>query len=107
MTPGGRAIPYSEFKAKVRAGEVAEVSVGDTIIHGRFKKAETANLAFSTTRITDPKLVEELDAAGVKYSGEVVSRWLPEVLGWLIPIALIIALWTFFFRRLGSAEGGV
>jgi cell division protease FtsH len=107
LAPGGRAIPYSEFKSLVRTGQVAEVSVGDTIIHGRLKKAEAAQAAFSTTRIDDPKLVEELDAAGVKYSGEVVSRWLPEVLSWLIPIGLLIALWTFFFRRIGSAEGGV
>jgi cell division protease FtsH len=107
MGPGGRAIPYSEFKSLVRTGQVAEVSVGETVIHGRLKKAETAQAAFSTTRIDDPKLVEELDAAGVKYSGEVVSRWVPEVLSYLIPIALLIALWTFFFRRLGSAEGGV
>ena len=28
----------------------------------------------------------------VKYSGEVVSRWLPEVLGWLVPFLLIVAL---------------
>ena len=36
-----------------------------------------------------------------------VSRWLPEVLSWLVPVLLIIALWTFFFRRIGGAEGGV
>ena len=43
----------------------------------------------------------------MQYQGEVVSRWLPEVLSWLVPVLLIIALWTFFFRRIGGAEGGV
>ncbi|HTM33631.1 MAG TPA: ATP-dependent zinc metalloprotease FtsH [Vicinamibacterales bacterium] len=108
MTPGGRQVPYSEFKALVRSGQVSEVAVGDSHIRGVLKKAEQGQQAtFSTTRIEDPKLVEDLDQAGVKYSGEVVSRWLPEILGWVVPILLLIGLWTFFFRRIGGAEGGV
>jgi len=107
LTPGGRQIPYSEFKSLVRGGQVAEVAVGDTHIRGVLKKSDEGAAAFSTTRIDDPKLVEDLDQAGVKYSGELVSRWLPEILGWVVPILLLIALWTFFFRRIGGAEGGV
>jgi len=107
LTPGGRQIPYSEFKSLVRGGQVAEVAVGDTHIRGVLKKSDDGAAAFSTTRIDDPKLVEDLDQAGVKYSGELVSRWLPEILGWVVPILLLIALWTFFFRRIGGAEGGV
>jgi cell division protease FtsH len=107
LTPGGRQIPYSEIKALVRSGQVAEVAVGDTHIRGTLQKAEPGQAAFSTTRIDDPKLVEDLEQAGVKYSGEIVSRWVPEVLGWVVPILLLIGLWTFFFRRIGGAEGGV
>jgi cell division protease FtsH len=107
LAPAGRQITYSEFKGLVRSGQVAEVQVGDTIIHGSLKKAENGVSTFTTTRIEDPKLVEELDAASVKYSGEIVSRWLPEIIGWLLPFVLIIAAWSFFARRLGGAEGGV
>ena len=106
LSPGGRAVSYSEFKATVRSGQVAEVVVGDTTIRGVLKKADGPT-TFTTTRIEDPKLVEELDQHGVKYSGEVVSRWLPEVLSWLVPVLLLVALWSFFFRRIGGAEGGV
>jgi cell division protease FtsH len=107
LAPAGRQIPYSEFKTLVRGGQVAEVSVGDTVIHGTLKKAEDGGTTFTTTRIEDPKLIEELEAASVKYSGEVVSRWLPEVLGWIVPFVLLFAVWSFFFRRIGGAEGGV
>jgi cell division protease FtsH len=107
LTPGGRQIPYSEFKALVRSGQVSEVAVGDTHIRGTLKKSDEGAGAFSTTRIEDPKLIDDLEQAGVKYSGELVSRWLPEILGWVIPILLLIGLWTFFFRRIGGAEGGV
>ena len=107
LAPAGRQISYSDFKNMVRAGQVAEVQVGDTIIQGTLKKAENGGTAFTTTRIEDPKLVEELDDANVKYSGEVVSRWLPEILGWVVPFILLFAVWSFFFRRIGGAEGGV
>ena len=108
MAPAGRQISYSEFKGLVRTGQVAEVAVGDSIIRGTLKKAGDDGLStFSTTRIADPKLVEEMDAASVKYSGELVSRWLPEVLGWVIPLLLLFGLWTFFFKRMGGAEGGI
>jgi hypothetical protein len=36
MAPTGRQIPYSEFKQQVRAGQVAEVTVGEQSIHGQF-----------------------------------------------------------------------
>jgi cell division protease FtsH len=109
LTPGGRQVSYSEFKNLVRSGQVAEVTVGESTIHGQLKKGDgdKGSTAFSTTRIEDPKLVEDLEAHGVKYSGEVVSRWLPEVLSWVVPLLLLVALWSFFFRRIGGAEGGV
>jgi cell division protease FtsH len=106
LSPSGRQISYSEFKSLVRSGQVADVVVGESTIRGQMKRAESVT-AFVTTRIDDPKLVEELDQHGVRYSGEVVSRWLPEVLSWVVPILLLIALWTFFFRRIGGPEGGV
>jgi cell division protease FtsH len=107
LAPSGRAIPYSEFKQLVRGGQVAEVTVGDQTIRGVLKREQDNMRAFTTTRIEDPKLIEELDAQGVKYTGEMVSRWLPEVLGWVLPILLILGLWSFFFRRMSGAEGGV
>lgn len=107
LAPAGRQVSYSEFKGLVRGGQVAEVAVGDTLIRGTLKKADHGTTAFTTTRIEDPKLVEELDQAGVTYSGEIVSRWLPEILSWVLPFLLIVAAWSFFARRIGGAEGGV
>src|SRR3989454_3499323 len=107
MAPAGRQISYSEFKQAVRAGQVAEVFVGDQTIRGTYKRETNGGRTFNTTRIEDPKLIEDLDAAGVKYTGEMVSRWLPEVLGWVVPLLLLFGVWSFFFRRMSSAEGGV
>ena len=107
LTPNGKAITYSEFKQAVRNGMVAEVTVGEQTIIGEYKKESNGSKAFSTTRIEDPKLLEELDNAGVKYAGEFVSRWVPEVLGWILLLLFIFAMWSYFSRRIGGAEGGV
>jgi cell division protease FtsH len=107
MPPAGRSISYSEFKAAVRGGQVAEVTVGEQAIRGVYTRDVNGSRNFNAARIEDPKLIEELDAAGVKYTGEQVSRWLPEVIGWVIPLLLLFALWSFFVRRMSGAEGGV
>ncbi|HVZ20539.1 MAG TPA: ATP-dependent metallopeptidase FtsH/Yme1/Tma family protein, partial [Vicinamibacterales bacterium] len=107
FAPSGRTVPYSEFKQEVHSGKISEVFVGDQTIRGTYKAEVGGSRNFNTNRVDDPKLVEDLDAAGVKYSGEFVSRWLPEVLGWVVPLVLIFAIWGFFFRRMGGAEGGV
>jgi cell division protease FtsH len=46
---------------------------------------------FTAVRVEDPKLLEELERHGVVYTGEISSRWMGEVLGWMIPLMLIIA----------------
>ena len=107
LSPAGRQVSYSEFKAAVRAGQVAEVVISDQTIRGVYRSDANGSRNFNTARIEDPKLLEELEAASVRYTGEYVSRWLPEVIGWVIPIVLLLVLWSFFFRRMGGAEGGV
>src|SRR5687767_5992598 len=107
LAPAGTQVSYSDFKTAVRGGRVAEVIVGEQAIRGTYKSEVNGSRNFSTNRIEDPKLLEELDAAGVKYTGEFVSRWLPEILGWILPLLLLFALWSFFVRRMSGAEGGV
>jgi cell division protease FtsH len=104
----GRTVEYSEFKSLLRAGKIQEVVLSEDRVRGVLKQAdEPGRKAFTAVRIEDPKLVEELEQQQVRFSGEVASRWLPELLGWILPLLFLIALWTFFFRRMGGAEGGV
>jgi cell division protease FtsH len=110
MTPAGRSLAYSEFKAMVRNGDVLEVTIGDQSLHGTLKPGagdDKQSRQFTTTKVEDPKLAEELEAKGVKFTGEAVNRWLPDLLGWILPVVFVVALWGFFFRRMGGAEGGV
>ena len=104
----GQTISYSDFKTLVRDGKVQEVMVAEDRVRGQLKQAPDAGTRnFTAVRIEDPKLLEDLEKSGVKFTGEVTNRWVAELLGWVIPIVFLIALWSFFFRRMGGAEGGV
>jgi cell division protease FtsH len=104
----GQTISYSDFKGLVREGRVQEVTVAEDRIRGQLKQApDKGTRNFTTVRIEDPKLLEELDKVGVKHTGELPNRWMAEILGWVIPLIFLVALWSFFFRRMGGAEGGV
>jgi cell division protease FtsH len=104
----GQTISYSEFKDAVRSGRVQEVTVAEETVHGLLKPdAGGKSKPFTAVRIEEPKLVEELNQHKVPHKGEIASRWMSEVIGWIIPIVFIVALWSFFFRRMGGAEGGI
>lgn len=111
LSPAGKPLTYSEFKSQLRAERIESVTITDQAIRGQLRPGDSGAFekggAFVTTRVDDPKLVEELEAHQVKFSGEVVSRWLPEILGWILPLLLIIGLFGFLVRRMGSTEGGI
>src|SRR5882672_3613645 len=55
LAPSGQQIPYSEFKALLKSGQIAEVSVGDQMIRGTLKQPASndpkASKQFATTRV--------------------------------------------------------
>jgi cell division protease FtsH len=100
------AIPYSQFKDLVQQDKVTDLTIGDQVIRGKMK-TDKGIVSFTTNRVEDAKLVEELQQHHVKYAGEMASRWLPDLLSWMLPLLLFIAISGFFLRRMGGAEGGV
>jgi len=104
---GGETISYSEFKQRVRDGAVQEVVVAEDRVRGIMKDGPKGSHPFVAIRIEDPKLIEDLEKSSVKFTGEAPNKWLAELVGWIIPIIFLVALWSFFFRRMGGAEGGV
>jgi cell division protease FtsH len=100
-------LEYSAFKSLLAQGRIAEVLLSTDTIRGKYQDADGAQKDFSAVRVEDASLVDQLDAQKVRYSGEVRSEWLGELLGWVFPILLILGLWLFFFRRMSGAEGGI
>lgn len=94
-------IPYSEFKAAVADGKVAEVAVSSNVIHGRMKEGKL----FDTVRVEDPELIKDLQQHGVKFTGVIESTFWRDLLSWVVPIALFFGVWWFIFRRMSQSQG--
>ena len=101
-------IPYSEFKALVSSGKVAEVSITSQTINGMLKPdgGATESKPFRTVRVEDPALTSELTEQKVKITGVIETTFWRDILSWVLPIVVFIAIWAFIFRRIGQAQGG-
>ncbi len=122
-----KTIPYSEFRAYLARHEVAEAVVRQEEIVGRIVPQaaitnraglEIANAAtnagpastnapasfqFRTVRIEDPDLVKDLQASGAQYTGVRPSFLSQFLLSWILPIAILVGIWSFMGRKLGTA----
>ncbi len=99
-------IPYSEFKAALKAGEVKSVTVSEDSITGLMRQEDKT---FYTVRVEDPDLTEVLEAQGVEITGEVSQDGgIAALLGWILPVALMGAFWYFMLKRMkgGTGMGG-
>ena len=123
LTKQVETISYSQFKALVKKGQVAELVVGDKTINGAIKIeglkevfapekiTELGDRAknpvpFLVIRVEDPRLTAELEAAGIPFQGELTSYWLPTILSWIVPIIIFFLLWNFLLNRVGGGAGG-
>src|SRR5258707_304482 len=62
--------------------------------------AETQPFLFRTERVEDPDLVKELQAANVEYAAARPGLISQLLLGWVLPIVVMIGLWSLLARRL-------
>jgi len=106
---GATQLPYSEFKERVRAGQVAQVRIGQDVIQAEpvdsIKKAEGIN-SWSVVRtgIEDDTLLPLMEARGVKVTG-LPPNWLSGILSWVLPFALIALFWLWIIRRMSPTQG--
>ncbi len=124
--PKVETIGYSEFKALAKKGLVTNLVINEQTIRGEVKpegvkevlsaeqlksrgedKEVKSALPFVTVRIEDPDLVNDLEAAGIPFRGEVISQWLPTLLSWVVPVVLFFLVWNFLFRKMGAAGGSL
>jgi cell division protease FtsH len=102
-------IPYSEFKTLVSAGQVAEVALSSHTLSGKRKPEEGAKepKLFTSVRVEDPGLVQDLQQHGVKFTGVIESTFWRDLLSWVVPALVFVGIWYFFIQRLGQqAQGG-
>ena len=119
-------ISYSEFKVLIEEKLVDDLQISKDTIEGKLldgahdrilslrkekDKQESEHLKkikfFSVVRMEDPDLVKELGEKGIRYAAEREVTWVKTLLSWIIPLVIFIAIWGFFFKRMGAAGEGL
>ena len=112
-SPGAKKISYAEFIQLVEDGQIRQVSIGEgrlTAYQNLPDPAATGRgrgQTYLVNRVDDPELVNFLKERGIDFEGRVENTWLTNFLfGWMLPLAVMLAIWGFVFRRMGRGGAG-
>ena len=122
-------ISYSEFRHLVETKGINDLAISNDTITGKLlppaikylakernkpdlpqtleKRFEKKTPVFSTVRMQDPDLVKLLEKENLKYHAIQENTWLSSVVSWVLPFLILIAIWVYFFRKIGGGAGGL
>jgi cell division protease FtsH len=102
-------VSYSTFKTFIAEKRVKDLVISRDHIRGTRVNAKEGEKEknFAVVRIEDPDLVKNLDAGGISYRGVVSDNWLRDfLLTWILPLAVLMVVWSFVFKKMGSGSPG-
>ena len=103
----GNVIAYSDFLARVNAGEVREVDIQGDKISG----ATSNGTPFFSYVPKEEELASKLSEKGIKVSSVPLESGMPGILSVLIswfPMLLFIGVWIFFMKQMqGGSKGAM
>jgi cell division protease FtsH len=120
-------ITYSEFRRLVEIKGVDDLTFSDGSLTGKilpagveflakerkepnlpeiWKKQFDKEIRFTAVKMEDKDLVDRLDKQGIKYKAVAERTWIAALLSWVIPTLLLVGIWVYFFRKIGSAGPG-
>jgi cell division protease FtsH len=107
-------ISYSDFKKNLADHQVTHVTIGDRRIEGvmKGKKADgsAADVPFNTVYVgqSDPKLIDELQNAGISYRFQRPPNPVGTMLlSYVLPLVLLAGFWSLVYRRAGGTGAGI
>ncbi len=119
MNPQVKTIPYSQFKSKVQAGEVAEVTMQGHQITGQYRsdEAESGDKSkqspesdyFETVapEMQDAELIGLLEKNGVTIKAKSTKQsWFVNLLIAILPWVIIIGAFFYFSQKMQKRMGG-
>jgi cell division protease FtsH len=105
---GTEQIPYSELKERVRAGQVSAVRIGERAIEATptdSVRTSSGTQVWTAVQVEgDEELIPLLEERGIAYEGT-VQGWFTQMLGWLLPIGLMLAFWFWILKRMSPSQG--
>ncbi len=124
----GNRIKYSEFLDYVGQGYVTEITITNGVnVTGKYsEKAVSDGIVskpatkennglfstggdeqydkFRTTMLRGDDIRPVLDANSVEYDVRIEEDWFSGIFVWLIPIALLVVVWVFIFRKMNPGQ---
>jgi cell division protease FtsH len=121
-TQGLNSLAYSDFKQLLYAGKLNEITLSDATVSGSFRTDQIDQILpkdhvealkckpgqdcpFTSARVEDPHLVDQLEARRVRFVGQPKSDWLSSLLSWVLPLGLFFLLWGALGKRAGMSSG--
>src|SRR5437762_1033318 len=125
LAPRTVELSMSQFLELLRADKIERVAITDREIRGVAKPdalptapggardrlrellgSSSEVRVFTVTRIPgidDGRLITELEAHRVEFTGEIESTFLRDLFfGWVLPLGVMVAIWMFLMRRVGG-----
>ena len=101
-------VAYSDFKKALSHGQGAGPHRLPDRHPGHHRHHPADSPCHSTPmRVDEPDLVKQLADKGVKFTGRAQGSFLGSILSWILPVAIMFALWNFFMMRMGAGGPGV
>jgi cell division protease FtsH len=129
IIPKTENVNYSDFRKLAESKGVDDLMIGAEKIEGRLLPQGVEYLSktrndpklpeklkeqfksepprFSTIRVQDPDLIKILDQQGIKYQAVQERTWLTSLLSLILPTLLLLAIFVYFFRKIGTGAGGL
>lgn len=105
---GIKEADYSFFLEQIDKGSVTGAEIGESSIFFEIKDNNGKKQRYSTVRLDDGRLVERLYNNGtIEFTGS-IKKTNPSAeffLSWLMPLILIIVIFTIFAKRVGKRTG--
>jgi cell division protease FtsH len=125
LAPRSVELPMSKFLELLRADKIERVSLTERELRGIAKPgalpappsaagdrlrqmlgSDDDVRVFTVTRIPgvdEQRLIAELETHGVEFAGRIETTfWKDLLFGWVIPLAVMVAIWMFLMRRVGG-----
>ncbi|HFU75131.1 MAG TPA: ATP-dependent metallopeptidase FtsH/Yme1/Tma family protein [Arcobacter sp.] len=103
-----KTVAYSDLKNLINQGAIEYVGIGNTSIKAIGKPMGGTQTAYKVRRVVpDDTLIPLLESKGIEYGGINEENILGDILfGWVIPILIFFAIWSFLARRMSKNMGG-
>ena len=101
------SMPYGEFQTLAGDGNISEGSVSNDHSVGTLAAPRDGKTRFVTARV-EPRLTEELSQYPLKFGGIVENTFLRDLLSWVVPAVVFVAIWVFVMHghsnRMGNSS---